>query len=249
MDSVDIIMPVYNCEKYVRSAIRSVKEQTHKNWHLIIVNDMSEDNSKAEIEKEIKNIKDKVTLINLEENVGVAKSRNIALNESKSKYIAFLDGDDVWKKEKLEKQINYMKVNNYSFTYTNFTYVKGKRYKKVKVFPKYLDYKKALKNTFILTSTVVIDKDKINEKYIKMPDIESEDTATWWNILKNNNIAFGLNENITIYRVHRKGLSFNKIKGAKRTWNLYRKNQNLSFLKSFYFFLNYALNAMIKRIL
>ena len=249
MDKIDIIMPVHNCEKYIEDTIESVKCQTYKNWNLIIIDDLSEDKSVEKILQKTKDIENKVKIIRLEKNLGVAKVRNIGLKEASSKYIAFLDGDDIWKKEKLEKQMNFMKQNNYSFTYTNFIYLKGKRRKKVKVFPQKLNYKKALKNTYILTSTVMIDITKINKKYLEMPDIESEDTATWWNILKNNNVAYGLNENLTIYRVHKKGLSFNKIKGVKRTWKLYRKQEKLSVIKTIYYFINYVINASIKRII
>lgn len=249
METVDIIMPVHNCEKYVKEAIASVKNQTYKTWNLIIVDDYSTDKSYEIIEKEIEDIKNKAILIKNDKRQGISKTRNKGIEQSKNKYIAFLDADDIWNYQKLEKQIKFMKENNYTFTYTSFYYKKQKGNKQVGIFPKKLNYKQALKNTFILTSTVIINKEKIDEKLIKMPEIESEDTATWWNILKNNNIAYGLNENLTEYRVHQNGTSFDKIKNIRRTWNLYRKHENLGVVKSMYYFINYAINASIKRIL
>lgn len=248
MDNIDIIMPVYNCEKYVRDAINSVKEQTIKNWRLIIIEDCSEDKSLEKIQDVIKDIKQKVLLIKNKEHIGVANTRNLGIKESNNRYIAFLDADDMWQKDKLEKQIKFMEENNYCFTYTKFTYLKGKRKNKVKIFPKTLNYVQALKNTFILTSTVIIDTNKVNKKYIYMPNVESEDTATWWNILKNGYTAYGLKDNLTIYRVHKNGISFNKFKNIKKTWNLYRKQEELGIIKSSYYFTNYITRAILKRI-
>lgn len=249
METVSIIMPAYNCEKYIGQAIESVKKQTYSDWILIIIEDASNDNTVEEINIKIKDIKEKVIFIKNMKHIGIAKSRNIGIEKSDSKYIAFLDADDIWDKEKLEKQLNFMLENKYSFTYTNFSYKKQERIKKVKLFPKKLDYKKALKNTFILTSTVMIDITQINKELIKMPNIQSEDTATWWNILKKNFIAYGLKERLTIYRVHKEGKSFNKIKNIKRTWNLYRNYEKFNFSKSLYYFLNYIINAIFKRVI
>ena len=248
MDYIDIIMPVYNCEKYVQEAIESVKKQTYQDWRLIIIEDASNDNTLEKIQESIKNIKEKVLLIKNTKNKGVAVSRNLGIEKSTNKYIAFLDADDIWEAEKLEKQIKFMNENNYSFTYTAFSYLKNSKYKKVKLFPKSLNYKQALKNTFILTSTVMINTEKIDRKLIEMPKVESEDTATWWKILKDGNIAYGLKENLLTYRITPNGLSSNKIKNLKRTWNLYRRQENLNIIYSIYYFINYMLNAMLKRI-
>ena len=243
MDCVDIIMPAYNCEKYISKAIESVKKQTYKNWKLIIINDKSTDNTKKEIEKYLD---EKILLINLEKHVGVAEARNIGMEKSQNRYIAFLDADDMWKENKLELQLKFMKQNNYEFTYTSFLYLKNGKEKQVKKIQESLNYKQALKNTIILTSTVMIDTKKI-EKF-KMPSIYSEDTATWWKILKKEKTAYGLNEVLTIYRITPQGLSANKFKNLNKTWSLYRKHEKLSLIKSIYCFTNYIINAINKRI-
>lgn len=108
-DLISIIVPVYNCEKYIAQTIGTVKQQEYTNWELIIVNDGSNDNSLNEIQEQIQDIKEKVKLINFNQNQGAAKARNIALKESSGKYIEYLDADDLWEKEKLYKQINFMK--------------------------------------------------------------------------------------------------------------------------------------------
>lgn len=249
MDNIDIIMSAYNCKEYIKQAINSVKEQTNNSWRLIIIDDFSNDNTLEIIEQETQDIKNKVEIIKLKKHISIASTRNEGLKISKARYVAYLDADDIWKKDKLEKQVNFMKINNYGFTYTGFSYLKNNRNKKVRIIPQKLNYRKALKNTFILTSTVMIDTKKIDKKLLKMPEIDSEDTACWWNILKNNHIAYGLKENLTEYRVHSKGVSFNKLVNIKKTWNLYRKYEKTSLVKSVYYFTNYIINAFLKRVI
>ena len=152
-DLISIVMPAYNSEKYIRNSIKSVINQTYKNWELIIIDDYSTDNTVSIIEEfQNKNIH----LIKNKKNSGAAISRNKGIKLAKGNYIAFLDSDDLWNKEKLEKQINFMKSNNYDFTYTSFTYLKERKTKKV-IIPEKLTYKESLKNTIILTSTVMIN--------------------------------------------------------------------------------------------
>lgn len=118
-DLVSVIIPVYNSEKFIKETIKTVQNQTYKNYELIVVNDCSTDNSKKIIEEEIKK-DNKIKLINLKENSGVAIARNTGIDNAKGKYIAFLDADDLWEKEKLEKQIEFMSKNEYEFTFTGY---------------------------------------------------------------------------------------------------------------------------------
>ncbi len=114
---VSIIMPSYNTGKFIQETINSVKNQTYNNWELIIVDDGSTDNT-DEVVRAIKD--DRIKYIKNKVNKGAAISRNIALREAKGKWIAFLDSDDLWKEDKLEKQIKFMEDNNYYFSYTNY---------------------------------------------------------------------------------------------------------------------------------
>ena len=114
---VSIIMPSYNTGKFIQETIDSVINQTYDNWELIIVDDCSSDNT-DEIVKSIKD--DRIFYLKNKKNSGAAVSRNKALKMAKGKWIAFLDSDDLWKKDKLEKQIKFMKNNNYHFSYTNY---------------------------------------------------------------------------------------------------------------------------------
>ena len=116
---VDIILPNYNKDEFLEEAIMSVVDQTYKNWHLYIIDGHSTDNSLQVINK-FSNFKN-ITIIKLDKNNGPAFNRNLGMKMSKSKYISFIDSDDTWYKEKLEKQIGFMEKNNLNFTYTDYT--------------------------------------------------------------------------------------------------------------------------------
>lgn len=121
-DLVSIVVPVYNCEKFIKQTINTVKKQTYNNWELLLVNDYSTDRSKELIINEIKD-DDRIKLLELEKNSGAAMTRNKGIENAKGKYIAFLDADDLWNEEKLEKQIRFMQDNEYEFTFTGYEFV------------------------------------------------------------------------------------------------------------------------------
>ena len=116
-DLVSIIMPSYNTAPYIRNTIQSVLEQTYQNWELIIVDDCSEDNT-DDVVAAIKD--DRIKYFHNDRHSGAAVSRNRALREAKGRWMAFLDSDDLWMPEKLEKQISFMESNGYSFSYTKY---------------------------------------------------------------------------------------------------------------------------------
>ena len=118
-DLVSIIMPSYNTAEYIEESIKSVQNQIYENWELIIVDDCSTDNTDDILKKYIESDK-RIHYLKNEKNSGAAVSRNRALREAKGKWIAFLDSDDLWLPTKLERQLKYMKDNNYHFSYTNY---------------------------------------------------------------------------------------------------------------------------------
>ena len=247
---VSIIVPVYNAEKFIKDTIQTVLDQTYKNWELLLINDCSNDNSTNIIEEYKKNDK-RIHLINLEENSGAAIARNTGIDNAQGRYIAFLDSDDLWNEKKLEKQLNFIKRNNYEFTYTSYevTDEKGNRKGKLVSIPQRISYKQALKNTTIFTSTVILDVKKLGKELIKMPNVKrGQDTATWWKILKKIDYAYGLNEVLAFYRRTNNSLSANKIKALKRTWNLYRNVEGLNIIYSCYNFCWYVFNAIKRRV-
>ena len=244
---VSVIIPVYNAGKFIGETIESVLNQTYENIELILVNDCSTDNS-VEI---IKSIKDKrIKLINNEVNSKAAVSRNNGIKVAQGRYICYLDADDKWDKDKLKKQIEFMKEKDCAFSFTGYEFAdencnpKGK-----KVFvPDKITYEEALKNTTIWTSTVMFDMNKLTKEDIYMPDVKSEDTASWWKILKKIGYAYGLNEILSFYRRTEGTLSSNKFEAIKRIWNLYRNVENLNIFKSLSCFCGYAFRAVRRRV-
>lgn len=247
-DLVSIIMSAYNVEKYIAEAIESVLKQTYTNWELIIVNDCSID-ATEQLAKKYQEQDERIKLHSLPENKGVANARNIALQNAVGRYIAFLDSDDIWLPEKLEKQLDFMKINNYVFTYHKYRHFASKdKVGKIVKIPSQLDYMDALKGNSIGCLTVCIDKSKI--KPFLMPQQRHEDYITWLNILKENKIvAYGLQDDLARYRIGTKeSVSANKFKSAIWTWKVYRNSQKLSILQSIYYIFLYFQQGLQKHI-
>lgn len=249
-DLVSIVVPVYNCERFINHTIKTVLNQTYQNWELLLVDDCSTDNSVSIINGYVAG-DNRIKLIKLKENSGAAVARNEGMKNANGKYIAFLDSDDLWNENKLKKQINFMKKNKYVFTYTGYEFAdeEGNKLDKIVKVPEQLTYKQALKNTTIFTSTVIFDVQKLGKELIKMPNVRrGQDTATWWKVLKTGIIAYGLNESLSMYRRSNNTLSSNKVKALKRTWNLYRNVEKLPFFTSLFNFIFYCFNAVKRRI-
>ena len=246
---VSIIVPVYNAEKFIEETIRTVINQTYKNWELLFVNDCSTDKSVNIIKKYAKKDK-RIILINNKINSKAAISRNNGISVAQGKYLCYLDADDLWDIHKLEKQIAFMKETKCSFSFTGYEFADSTGIpngKKVFV-PSKINYNQALKNTTIWTTTVMFDMSKISKEDIYMPNVKSEDTASWWKILKKVDYAYGLDEILSFYRRSEGTLSSNKFEAIKRIWFLYRNVEHLSFFKSIYCFIWYAFNAVKRRI-
>ena len=247
---VSIVVPVYNAKKYIKDCIEMVCAQTYKDWELILVDDASRDGSADYIEELISSMGKRIRLIRKEKNEGAAAARNIGIDASAGRYIAFLDADDVWKPEKLEKEIAFMEETGAAFAFHSYEFgdENAKPTGKVVKVPKELTFRKALSRTIIFTTTVMFDTEKIDMEIIHMPQVPSEDTATWWRILKSGITAYGLNENLAIYRRPAKSLSSNKLVAVERIWFLYRNIANLSVLESIFYFGGWAVRATLRRL-
>lgn len=248
-DLISIVVPVYNAEKFLIDTLKTIEKQTYTNWELIFVDDCSTDNSVEIIKGAIKE-KLKIKLFQLETNSGAAVARNTGINEAKGRYIAFIDADDIWNEEKLEKQYKFMKEKECSFSFTSYEFAneKGIGNGKVVRVPEKINYKQALKNTTIWTSTVMFDVKKLGKQLIQMPNVKrGQDTATWWKVLKQIDYAYGIDSILSYYRRTNSSLSSNKIKALKRTWNLYRNVENLNIFYSFYNFCWYVIKAIKRR--
>lgn len=247
MEFISIIVPVYNASKFIKDTIKTVLDQTIGNFELILVDDMSTDNS-VEIIKSYKD--ERIKLIELDKKGMASGARNAGIKAAKGNYICFLDADDLWVNDKLEKQLLFMHNNpSCVFLYTSYEFASedGIGTNKKVIVPNYITYEQALRNTTIFTSTVMFNMNILTKDEIYMPDIKSEDTACWWKVLKNND-AYGIREVLVYYRRTANTLSSNKLEAIKRIWNLYRNQEHLSIIYSIYNFIGYAFNAVKRRI-
>lgn len=247
---VSIITPTYNSSKLIAMTIESVIEQKYPEWEMIIIDDCSTDDTEKIVNQYM--LKDKrIKFIKLESNCGAGKARNIGLKNAKGRFIAYLDSDDIWYPDKLEKQTKYMLENNYGFTCTSYEVIgnDGEIKNKFIQMKKQLDYNGFLINNLIQTVGVMVDLKIIDKKLLEMPDMRRrQDAATWLQILKAGNKCYGMDEVLAKYRRTEGSLSSNKYKAIKGVWFLYRKVENLSLVFSIYCFIRYAYLAVWKRV-
>jgi len=244
-DLVSIIMPAYNASRYLPDAIESVLAQTHENWELLIVDDCSKDSS-VEVIRRYRERDSRVKLLLNKQNLGPALSRNYAIKNANGRYIAFLDSDDIWSSDKLNIQLKVMNNYRHSFTYTSYHRISedGKAAGKKIDVPNKLNYRQLLKNTAIVTSSVVLDISRIGT--IQMKRTYYDDFACWLEVLKKGVTAYGIDKDLVCYRVTSASVSRNKLRSAMHVWNTYRTVEELNILTSISCFLGYAYNATKK---
>lgn len=219
-EKVSVIIPVYNSEKFLKHTINSVLRQSYTDIEIIVVDDCSQDNS-AKIVLEMQKQYSNIRYYKQKTNKGVALARNRGLELAVGRYVAFLDSDDLWCKDKIKKQLELMKKNNIGFCFTAIEMIdkKGEIIRTKRNVPEQVDYKLLLKNTIIPTSSVVIDRNIIGD--FKMPLLRSgQDYATWLSILGKGITAYGINEAKVRYRVSNNSLSSNKFKSIKQVWSI-----------------------------
>ena len=237
---VDIILPNFNSSNYIRETLNSVINQTYSSWNLIIVDDCSDKKTVNILKKYSKNKRFKIFW--LKKNRGAGYCRNYAIKKSKSPYVAFLDSDDMWKKNKLKLQLNFMKKNNYSFSYTNYE-VFGKKSKNV-ITPNKFDFYKFIHNTSICTSSMMIKRKIL--KNVKFTNTKiCEDYYFKCKILKNFN-AYCLDDFLTKYRVRNNSLQSNIFRNFYWIWKINRDYNKLNFFDNFFSLFFISLNSIRK---
>ena len=249
MVNVSVILPVYNCQKYLKHSIQSVLNQTYENWELIVVDDASTDGSLAEARRLAEN-NPKIKVFSMPENKGVSACRNFAIEHAKGRYLAFLDSDDLWAKNKLSAQLMFMNQKKAALSHTSYSFVneKGRIMKMGQVdVDESIDLPKYMKTTQIGMSTVMIDRKQIET--VRFPNDRDlcEDARTWMHFLRHGQKFYGVNQVLTLYRVRQNQLSKNKAKMAQNTLKRYWNERNLPAYKRLYYFMNYASNGFAKR--
>ena len=227
---VSIIMPTYNCAKFIGKTIESVIAQTYENWELIIVDDCSKDNTEEVVSKYKDN---RIKYHRLENNSGAAVARTEAMKKARGSYMSFLDSDDLWKKDKLEKQLEFMNKNNYNFTCTEYEQIdeEGNKLNKLIKVKKRADYNRILLDCPVGNSTVMYNVEKLGK--FEVPNIRKRnDDALWLQILKEEKYIYGMPDILMEYRIRSNSISSNKLSLVKYHWQLYREIEHLSVFRS-----------------
>ena len=248
---ISIVVPVYNAAPYIENTVQMVLQQTYQDFELILVDDCSTDNSVALLEELLEQRKDvRLRLVKKERNQGAAAARNTGLDMASGRYIAFLDADDVWLPHRLEAGLRFMEEKNAGFVFSAYEFgdEQARGTGKIVHVPEKLTYRKALSRTVVFTTTTLFDTTLVPKELLRMPTVPSEDTATWWQILRNGHVAYGLDQVLAIYRRPAKSLSSNKLVALQRIWNLYRKQEKLGLFSSAFYFCFWALRATLRRI-
>ena len=242
---VDIILPVYNSKNFIISTLESVVSQSYRYWKLIIIDDKSSDGTSILLKNFYKNskFKSRILILRNKKNKGQGYSRNIGLKHSKSEFVAFIDSDDLWMKKKLEKQIQFMKDLNYSFTYTDYKISQNNK-NKIIYAPTSYNYDQFVLNTSICTSTMIIRNQIINIYF--PPKIRvCEDYFFKCKLLKKIN-AYKFPGVFTKYLVRNNSLQSSRIKVLLAVWNINRNLNKMSIVKNLISILFISINSLIK---
>lgn len=239
---VSIIMPTYNCGQFISESIDSVLKQTMTDWELIIVDDCSTDNT-SEVVATYLAKHNNIQYYVLPQNAGPAVARTEAISRANGTYIAFLDSDDCWYPDKLEKQLSFMMKNGIEFSCTGYECMDefGKKLNTAVIPPKKVDYKKCLRLSNPIGNLSVVYNQELLGKF-EVPLIKKRnDFALWLQILKKTKYCYGMSDVLGTYRVGRTGsVSSNKLKQIRYHWQLYRKIERMNVIKSAYYIVCWA---------
>ncbi len=246
MKKVSIIMPYYKKKLFFRKTLMSIEKQSYKNFEIIIIYDdidLTEYYYLKKITKKNKKIK---ILLN-KSNLGAGLSRNIGVKVAKGYYLAFCDCDDIWKKEKLETQINFMRKKNIAFSYTAYNVIdENDRIIKKKYFKKKVDFKSLLTHCYLGLSTVVLKKNLLN-KNIKFSNLKTkEDFVLWLKLAKNRTNMVGIDKNLTSWRKVNYSLSSSVIQKICDGYRVYFKELKYNKIKSLFLLLHLSINSILK---
>ncbi len=243
---ISIITPTYNCGKFISETIKSVQLQTYQNWEMIIVDDCSKDDTEEIVLGFIKNDK-RIKYHKLKNNSGAAVARTTAMELAKGSYMAFLDSDDIWTEDKLEKQLSFMKKNNYAFTCTSYEQIdeEGNSLNRIVNPVEKCSYNRLLLDCPVGNSTVMYDVKKMGK--FKVPNIRKRnDDALWLQMLKKENYIYGFNSVLMKYRIRKNSISSNKLKVIKYHWILYREIEHLSIIRSIFHIFYWCMIKVLK---
>ena len=233
---VSVIIPNYNSEKYIGETIESVLSQTYSNWELIIVDDCSTDASVTVIENYIKQ-DDRIRLFRNEKNRGAAYTRNVGLQQAQGKWVAFLDSDDLWTPEKLEKQVAFMKENGYAFSYTDYTRVdeNSQSRKELIVGPNVVGKRKLFRYNYLGCLTVMYDREYMGLLQVKEEIANGRNDYALWLKAVRKAKCYRLAQPLAKYRVREASLSHGSLKKLfKYQYQLFRVSEEMNPIRATY---------------
>ncbi|MCW8127950.1 glycosyltransferase family 2 protein [Microbulbifer halophilus] len=245
---VSVVMPAFNVAPFIQMSIESVLNQSHSKLELIVVDDCSTDRT-SELINRFVSIDPRVRVLNSKENLGGAGARNLGLEVAQYRYVAFIDGDDLWHQEKLRRQIDAITAQRAQISYTAIQKVdsKGRPFGATQCVQLEVDYNALLANPLIACSSVLLDYDAVGRPL--MPDIRKrQDFAFWLKLLREGAVARGIDDPLTYYRVRPGSLSANKLSAAVYTWRVYRSFESLPLKKALPSFISYAWRGSMKRL-
>lgn len=243
---ISIITPVHNCEAFIKDTIQSVQNQTYSYWEWIIVDDCSGDSSVGII-TEIANADDRIKLIRNDKNHGPAITRNRGIKAAKGDFLTFIDGDDIWLPNFLEKSLSLCLEKGYEFVFASYQRKNEELEPLICDYrvPDKIGYNDILRSCPISCLTAFIDIRRIGKFY--MPNINKrQDWCLWLAILKKVDYAYGIKEPLAIYRMRKDSLSRSKIKLIPYVWMVYRKIEGINFLRSSCLLFHWSFNGFKK---
>lgn len=246
-EMVSAIIPVYNGESFLAQAFDSVLNQSYKKVEIVVIDDGSTD-STAQIINEYLERYPNIVSKRLSQNIGVDKARNIGLSMASGRYVSFLDADDFWLPEKIEKQLTWHLTNNAMMSCTSIicVYENGDIQKSPWKVKDEISYQLLLRNTMIATSTVIVDRNKVSGFKFAEPFCGGEDYATWLYLLRNGGICFGLNTPLSCHRIRKNSLGANKLESIKQVWYIQTKYEAVSKINALINVFCFILNAINK---
>ena len=244
-DLVSIVMPSYNTGRFIKETIESVLAQSYTNWELIIVDDCSTDNTDEIVNQYLAD--DRIRYIKNDTNSGAAVSRNRALREAKGRWIAFLDSDDIWHPEKLERQLKFMIENQYAFTFTDYRIqLNGVWQPHICTGPNVVNKRKMYNYCYFSTITVIYDREVVG--LIQIEDLKKNNDYAMWLQAVEKTKCYRLPECLSYYIKHDNSVSGgSKVKLIKWHYILFRKGQHKNALTSAILTLNNLVHGVIKK--
>ena len=248
MDLVSVIIPYFKKRNFVKEALDSAINQNYENLEIFIIYDDMNLNDFEFLEKKAK-LDNRVKIIKNRTRLGAGFSRNIGIEKSNGKYIAFLDADDTWRPDKINSQISFMKENNYKISHTSYNIVDEK--KKIiglREARDFLKIKDILKSCDIGLSTVILEKNIVIHNKIKFPKLKTkEDFVFWILLLKKNYKIYAFHKYLTNWTDLKNSLSSSTVQKLIDGFRVYNQYMNFNIFKSLYYLFCLSLNYLKKK--